>query len=278
MKAKTKLSIFLSAALIAGALMFPGHRNNSDLRGNDTQTIQVSSGNQVAAQKIHDKSREDIKDYTPKKRLENNIQDILEEIRQGKEYIVVGETHPDESIEYLIIRLINEGSIKSLFLEALKKGSYSQERDSLKDLDGVYGWNPKKYDRIIKIANNKGLKVYGIDSHGKRAEGGKETSGWASYIIANGKKGCNLILVGSGHVNYWHIYSTKEDFVPTHLVSQGIPSKKILTIISYEKEKCETTLYKLKNLPKDPSVLDYLKEHRIADYIWICPEGNRWMK
>lgn len=184
-------------------------------------------------------------------------------------YTFVGEKHPDETFEGVVNALINTGKYSVLFLEALYEGNYGEKGDALKDRDAVYGWNPSKYDRIIRHAMERGVEVHGIDSPGRKKAGTNEDiAKWADHILAASRGKC-LVLAGAAHVNYWQT-SIEHSSLPAQIAKKGIQPQDIVTISFHSINKEDALqlkhIYRFSELPDNFS---YFKEERIADYVFL---------
>lgn len=197
--------------------------------------------------------------------LEDSI--IPEIAANPARFTIVGETHPDETIETLIDALIGTGNYETLYLEALDMGNYEEEGDKLKREGGVYSHNPAKYDRIIRHAIGKGMDVRGIG--GNRKDTNEDTARWADYILSTNKGKC-LVLTGTGHVNYWHDYDEQSQLLPAHIAGKGIPVQEIITIPEYrinQKAALKSRqIYRSESLP-------WLKE--FGNYIFVRAYSQR---
>jgi hypothetical protein len=209
---------------------------------------------------------------------ERTLDGLLTEINSGKQYLVIGENHSDWKIANLVIPLLYNKKVrfKNLFMEALASGAYYVRGDELKDVGGVYGWNPLKYDRIISAAVNNDIWVYGIDSHkrvvdvagGTLPRNGVEAEIRSLRIIKGGFSGKSIVLTGNDDVNYFKDQLEKSSSVPRNLVNVGVPEDSILTVSTIISEKTKAGLYKTKNLPGGV-YFDYLKKHKVSDYVFI---------
>ena len=119
-----------------------------------------------------------------------------------EKYVVVGENHPDEKIaEKVIIPLLNSGEFDTILLEAFINGPVGnpprQEYSYFKD--GVYVWNPEKFDRITEEAIENGVDVYGLESRGERKKTEREElANWALETVKKTDEK-TLIVVGTSH-------------------------------------------------------------------------------
>ncbi|MDD4878174.1 MAG: hypothetical protein PHO02_04005 [Candidatus Nanoarchaeia archaeon] len=155
--------------------------------------------------------------------------DVINEIASLKaEYTIIGETHPDESVESLVMALISTGKYSTLFLEALCAGDYAEKGDELKR--GVYDWNPAKYDRIIRYAAAQGVEVHGIDIPRFLGGTSEDIAKWADYIALS-KNGKSIILTGDGHATY----RNSEISLPCRLAEKKVLPQDIVTIGEFPK-------------------------------------------
>lgn len=184
-------------------------------------------------------------------------------------FMIVGENHPDESIEPLIDALIGTGNYSTIYLEALDMGDYKEQGDKLKRDGGVYGWNPAKYDLIIRYAMERGIEIRGID--GNRKNTCEDTARWADYILAT-SKGKSLVLTGAAHVNYGTKSDEKSQLLPPQIASKGIPAQEIVTIAFADTKEYwaleEGQIYRLSELP-DNEPFSYFKKERIGNYVFV---------
>jgi len=240
----------------------------------------------LSLEPLHPENQSEYSSYSNFVYGRENLHRILKEVDGGKKYTFVGENHLDDTIEELIFPLIDSEKFSSLYLEVLPKGNYNKERGIIKEEREVYGWNLKKYERIIERALGMRLEVYGIDNHHRRRNDYDETSKWAEYIIETDKGGSNLTLVGSAHVNYWRKHYSSIDYnynLPAHLAGQGIPQNKILTVTSrpnrisfhglkHENKEILTGLYRLNEIPQigpTDDITSCYKKNELADYVWF---------
>ena len=184
-------------------------------------------------------------------------------------FTIVGENHPDETIEPLIDALIGTGNYSTIYLEALDMGDYKEQGDKLKRDGGVYGWNPAKYDRIIRHAMERGIEIRGID--GNRKNTCEDTARWADYILST-SKGKSLVVTGAAHVDYGTKSDEKSQLLPPHIAGKGIPAQEIVTIAFFDTEENwaleKGQIYRLSELP-DNQPFSYFKKEGIGDYVFV---------
>ncbi len=198
----------------------------------------------------------------------SDISELIGLARAGAKYLVIGEYHSDNCIKNLLENLIERGNFSSLFLEALAEGDYAKDGPSLKDPSCVYSQNPKKYDRLIRTAINRGVSVYGLESDETRKEkNGKAYKGWAKYVKENGRGLC-IVLIGAGHVDYWKGHPNDSKNFVSKLVDCGVSPKNIVTVSSFPVKIVSDSgvepelLYSIKHLPKNvavPEIDSYLR-------------------
>ncbi len=203
----------------------------------------------------------------------SDISELIRLAQSGAKYLVIGEYHYDNCIKDLLEKLIERGHFSSLFLEALAEGDYAKDGPLLKDLDCVYSQNPKKYDRLIKSAINRGVNVYGLESGGARKEkNGKVYKEWAGYVKENGRGSC-IVLIGADHVDYWKGHPNDSKNFVSKLVDCGVSPKNIVTVSSFPIKIVSGSgvepelLYFVRRLPKNVTV------PKIDSYLRINPNG-----
>lgn len=183
---------------------------------------------------------------------------------EPRRFTVIGESHGDVSIIDLVSRLIGTGSFSSLYLEALHQGDYAIQGDRLKHpSDSVYAYAPRKYDQLIALAQERGLRVYGIDHSADRS--GRITDEWARYVIdsSSGSSGNNLLLVGEVHaVRYTYGEDPpsrhRGEVLPACLQERGVAREDIFIIsdalgrLFYQIKEINNGLYYPYELDKTP--------------------------
>ncbi|MBU2638772.1 MAG: hypothetical protein KJ955_07400 [Nanoarchaeota archaeon] len=156
--------------------------------------------------------------------------DVIREIAASPaRFTIIGENHREILVGALVARLIETGNYSTLFLEALERGSYVEQGNSLKCPGGVYGWDPMKYDAIVRHAIERGVEVHGIDHPRHFAGSTADIALWANYILKAGK-GKAIVLIGTAHAYRDKI--ERDISLPYHLSARGVDEKDMLTIIS----------------------------------------------
>ncbi len=190
----------------------------------------------------------------------------------GKKFVVIGERHSDPSVIRILDPFLQENNC--VFAEALTKGCYSSEEDTLKR-SGVYAWNSVKYNRLVERCVASKVPIHGIDLTKRERDvhpysdpmsSDREeirVKSWAEYIISNmHHNGQNVILVGALHVNppdftssylsrkniaLYSPYSVRTNVV-AQLVASGIARDNIISIATVSDGSLSAGIYKTEGL------------------------------
>ena len=127
--------------------------------------------------------------------------DIRELSLIDEKYVVVGESHPDERVaDKVIIPLLESGEFDTLIMEAFMQGPVKSppRRRYNYHPDGVYKWNPEKFDKITKRAEENEVDIYGLESMGSRKTERMELADWALETVKNTEEK-TLVVIGNSH-------------------------------------------------------------------------------
>ena len=193
----------------------------------------------------------------------NKFSLLLDEIKKRRpKYIVIGEEHKCNESFYLIRALLKARIAGSLYLEGFDIGELTERRRSKTTLKRVTKLlHPEKWYKLAVLAEKKGLKVYGLDSHPSENSEDLMTyrTKWATEYLNRAKDTPALVLVGLTHIGVddFSRYDKGVNIISA-LMQKGVKGTDILTIAAYDlphgKESWKST-YKSKDGPsKDVEV------------------------